>query len=156
MLIICPECNKSVSDKAKTCPNCGYPIEENKSAICIINDIKYDLRDVLNILPKVGDKDTDVHPFYVIGMLRDITQLSPQSAEQLAKIILEAKSIPQEFNGIIEIKESSSNTPKCPTCSSTNIQKIGAGERAVSVTMLGMFSKKINKSFKCKNCGYTW
>jgi len=26
-LIICPECKKGVSDKAITCPNCGYPIE---------------------------------------------------------------------------------------------------------------------------------
>ena len=48
------------------------------------------------------------------------------------------------------------NKPKCPTCSSTNVKKIGTGERAVSVAMLGIFSKKINKSFKCKNCGYTW
>ena len=48
------------------------------------------------------------------------------------------------------------NIPKCPTCSSTNIQRIGTGERAVSVAMLGIFSKKINKSFKCKHCGYTW
>lgn len=48
------------------------------------------------------------------------------------------------------------NKPKCPTCSSTDIQKIGTGERVVSVAMLGIFSKKINKSFKCKNCGYTW
>lgn len=46
--------------------------------------------------------------------------------------------------------------PKCPTCQSTNIQKIGATERVVSVATLGIFSKKINKSFKCKNCGYTW
>ena len=48
------------------------------------------------------------------------------------------------------------NKPKCPTCQSTNVQKIGTGERAVSVAVLGIFSKKINKSFKCKNCGYTW
>lgn len=48
------------------------------------------------------------------------------------------------------------NKPKCPTCSSTNIQKIGTGERVASVAVLGIFSKKINKSFKCKNCGYTW
>lgn len=48
------------------------------------------------------------------------------------------------------------NKPHCPTCNSTNIQKIGAGERIGSVAMLGLFSKKINKSFKCKNCGYTW
>lgn len=27
-LINCPECNKQVSDKAKSCPNCGFPISE--------------------------------------------------------------------------------------------------------------------------------
>jgi TM2 domain-containing membrane protein YozV len=27
MLITCSECGKSVSDKAKSCPNCGVPIE---------------------------------------------------------------------------------------------------------------------------------
>lgn len=27
-LIKCPECGKEVSDKAKTCPNCGCPLEE--------------------------------------------------------------------------------------------------------------------------------
>lgn len=45
---------------------------------------------------------------------------------------------------------------KCPTCQSTNTQKIGTGERVVSVAMIGVFSKKINKSFKCNSCGYTW
>lgn len=47
-------------------------------------------------------------------------------------------------------------TPRCPHCHSSNIQKIGGLERAGSVAMLGVFSKKINKSFKCKSCGYTW
>lgn len=46
--------------------------------------------------------------------------------------------------------------PHCPHCNSTNISKIGAGERAASIAVLGVFSKKINKSFKCKDCGYTW
>ncbi len=44
----------------------------------------------------------------------------------------------------------------CPTCHSTNIQKISTGERIASVGMFGMFSNKINKSYKCKSCGYTW
>lgn len=48
------------------------------------------------------------------------------------------------------------NKPKCPTCQSVNVQKIGTGERVVSVATMGIFSKKINKSFKCKSCGYTW
>lgn len=27
-LIICPECNKEVSDRAKACPHCGFPLNE--------------------------------------------------------------------------------------------------------------------------------
>lgn len=54
------------------------------------------------------------------------------------------------------ILKEKSRTPKCPTCGSTNIKKISTMERAVSVGTLGLFSKKINKSFKCGNCGYTW
>lgn len=50
----------------------------------------------------------------------------------------------------------SSNIPKCPTCSSTNIRKIGAVESGASIALFGIFSKKINKTFKCKDCGYTW
>lgn len=46
--------------------------------------------------------------------------------------------------------------PRCPSCQSTQIRKIDAVERAGSVAFLGIFSRKINKSFKCRNCGYTW
>lgn len=46
--------------------------------------------------------------------------------------------------------------PKCPTCGSTDIKKIGGLERAGSVYMFGIFSKKINKSFECNNCKFTW
>lgn len=48
------------------------------------------------------------------------------------------------------------NTPKCPTCQSTNVKKISGLDRGLSVGIFGLFSKKINKSFKCNSCGYTW
>ena len=48
------------------------------------------------------------------------------------------------------------NIPHCPTCNSTNVKSISGLNHGVSVAMLGIFSKKINKSFECKNCGYTW
>ena len=48
------------------------------------------------------------------------------------------------------------NEPKCPTCGSTNIKKMGGIERGASIAAFGLFSKKINKTFKCSNCGYTW
>lgn len=48
------------------------------------------------------------------------------------------------------------NAPKCPTCSSTDIKIIGTGERMGSIMIFGIMSKKINKTWKCNNCGYTW
>lgn len=53
-------------------------------------------------------------------------------------------------------QQQESNVPKCPHCRSTNIKSISAINRGASIAMLGAFSKKINKSFECKNCGYTW
>lgn len=32
-LINCPECNQEISDKSKTCPNCGYPLEDNNTNV---------------------------------------------------------------------------------------------------------------------------
>lgn len=54
------------------------------------------------------------------------------------------------------ILEEKSRVPKCPTCGSTNIRKMGGVERGASIVAFGIFSKKINKTFKCSNCGYTW
>lgn len=54
------------------------------------------------------------------------------------------------------ILEEQNRVPKCPTCGSTNIRKMGGVERGASIAAFGIFSKKINKTFKCGNCGYTW
>lgn len=54
------------------------------------------------------------------------------------------------------ILEEQSRVPKCPTCHSTNIRKMGGIERGASIYAFGIFSKKINKTFKCNNCGYEW
>lgn len=56
----------------------------------------------------------------------------------------------------LAFKNGGQNLPKCPACGSLNVKKIGSVERAASVGLFGLFSKKINKSFECKNCGYTW
>lgn len=62
----------------------------------------------------------------------------------------------QKQSDVIREQDRESNRPHCPTCGSTNIKIITGTERAVSVIGLGFFSKKINKSYKCKHCGYTW
>ena len=38
MLIICPECNKEISDKAENCIHCGFPLSQIPHGnICIID-----------------------------------------------------------------------------------------------------------------------
>lgn len=53
----------------------------------------------------------------------------------------------------LAFKNGGQNLPKCPTCGSLNVKKIGGVERAASVGLFGLFSKKIGKTFECKNCG---
>lgn len=48
------------------------------------------------------------------------------------------------------------NVPKCPTCGSTNIEKISSFDKAAGAVMFGLFSKTARSQFKCKNCGYKW
>lgn len=46
-LINCPECNREVSDKAKVCPHCGYPIVDDKKVnIVSVNGTEYDISNI--------------------------------------------------------------------------------------------------------------
>lgn len=56
----------------------------------------------------------------------------------------------------INNQQQEDNTPRCPTCKSTNIEKITTLNKVVSIELLGLASNKIGKQFKCKNCGYMW
>ena len=49
-----------------------------------------------------------------------------------------------------------SHIPTCPTCGSTNIQKISGISRAAHGYMFGLFSKTAKSQFCCKNCGFKW
>ena len=141
-LIKCPECNKEISDKAKSCPYCGFPINNN---MCVLNGKECDLSFLLD------------ETYSFVYKVRDMVQLSGTSIGDVRPIvekILETKEIPPTLN-IFRSKEVV-NVPKCPTCGSTNIKRISATERATSILGLGIFSKKINKTYKCLNCNHTW
>lgn len=55
-----------------------------------------------------------------------------------------------------QILEEQTRTPKCPSCGSSNISKIGVVGRAVSFKLVGFASSKIGKTHKCNNCGTMW
>lgn len=47
--------------------------------------------------------------------------------------------------------------PKCPTCGSTALEKIGTTSKVMPLLLFGFYGAgNITKSFKCKSCGYKW
>ena len=46
--------------------------------------------------------------------------------------------------------------PTCPTCGSTNVEKISTAAKVGGAAMFGLLSKTARSQFKCKNCGYKW
>lgn len=54
------------------------------------------------------------------------------------------------------ILEERARVPKCPSCGSSNISKIGVFGRAGAFRLVGFASSKIGKTHKCNHCGTTW
>ena len=157
------------------CPKCGwieYPSpfqqSDNYCEVCghdllIAND-KYDLNlknymNGININTGINLKQNQQRLFEEV--IKPNPEFDPDLYARKDEIIKQKQE--QEMNefrrqtgGASWVDDKIGYKPKCPTCSSTNIRKIGTGERAVSILGLGLFSKKINKTWKCNNCGHTW
>ena len=145
-LKICEICKKNkIDDGVSFSP--GY--------IHYLND---DVTECLDDHPLITTNMT-VDDFIILTKISDSTDFYDAMIELHDKDIIEYELKMSQFRAQVdcqnEIKRQS-NIPKCPHCKSTNIAKISGTERAVSIIGLGIFSKKINKSFKCKDCGYTW
>ncbi len=101
MLIKCSECQKEVSDKAQSCPNCGCPIENSCNVNeCIIDNVKYDIESVIKL------KQNGRH----VAAIKELARICNIE-------VGEAKKIFDRIN--IRVVRSE---PKCPRCGSTNIQ----------------------------------
>ena len=65
-----------------------------------------------------------------------------------------------EFNAKMEhgkaILDEKNRGPKCPSCGSSNVSKIGVAGRAASFALAGFASSKLGKTHKCNHCGTTW
>lgn len=135
-LIQCPECGEKISDKSDKCIHCGFPIKTSSDIFEIIEGKEYKL----NFL-----KDNAISKVDKMRMIKEQTGCDIKAAKNITDKYCPTLT-PEIYN----------NTPKCPTCGSTNIKPITASERATSIVGLGIFSKKINKTYKCLNCKCTW
>lgn len=144
-LIKCPECGKEISNKAKCCIHCGYPLDEISS-----NEYKDILtRECLN-------EKEDTHNFsQKINSSFDKINYTQKQPETLRDLVQKRDSETKNIE-IIESQPIPKSIPKCPTCGSTDISKISTASKAVSVGLFGIFSSKIRKQFHCNSCKYEW
>lgn len=144
-LIKCPECGKEISDKAKCCIHCGYPLDEissNEYKDISTRECLTEKEDTHNFSQKINSSFDKIN----------YTQKQPETLRDLVqKRDSETKNIE-----IVESQPIPKPTPKCPTCGSTDISKISATSKAVSVGLFGIFSPKIRKQFHCNSCKYEW
>lgn len=166
MLIKCPECNKEVSDLSKICVHCGYPLEDwlngtlstdsGNKLYCIINGTKKDVTYFVNKILD-GSWDDDILKFNLRLMEElDVAMLG------FVEAVEECGGAPKEYNATsikeLRCRQRAIQASKihCPNCRSTDVKRISATERAASVIGFGLLSKKINKTYKCNKCKYTW
>lgn len=88
--------------------------------------------------------------------IKDCLSVSDEQYKLLQEIWKDNKTniIPMETNShsTTYIK----NTPKCPTCGSTKVNKISTVKKATGFLAVGVFSSNLGKTMECKNCGYKW
>ena len=85
--------------------------------------------------------------------------IQDEKEKELNRIIETGKTIEQEkveYDRKQKEIESNKTKPRCPTCGSTNIEKISTTSKITGGFLFGVFSSNVRKTFKCKNCGYRW
>ena len=140
----CPICGSTVFNATITiCPKCQNHIKAHSS----IHETKYYQEKSMNMVGNYSyarqiliDEEISQNPLY-----------NPNTTEDNA-----VNEFNEKINNIFEKKESSKNIPKCPTCGSTDINKISAVSKVAGAATFGLFSKTARSQFKCNNCGYKW
>lgn len=92
--------------------------------------------------------------------LSDDRELTSAMLQLKEKDIIEYKMRLQKLKTIklqqkqVKTQQKVQNTPHCPTCGSTNIQKISDTKRWLTTGLFGLASSDVGKTMVCKKCGY--
>lgn len=152
MLMYCKKCGRVVQ-RAKICDICGsimyqVPNQYLMKDVDILIDSKLEDQFIEECIKSSSEFDE-----YLFDN-RD--RIKAQKSAEYERDMAIGDAIRQGADVKTAFRNGGQNMPKCPTCGSTNIRKMGGVERGASIWAFGIFSKKINKTFKCCNCGCTW
>ncbi len=143
----------------------SVPKKSKVKAIKIVNDINQKLslaeaKRIVDTIPQTvitGLIQSDAiklqKEFIAIGSVVEIIvdENTKSKVDILSEIRFDEGKQQERYVQIIE-----DSKPRCPTCGSTNIQKITSTKRWLSTSFFGLASSDVGKTMECKSCGYKW
>lgn len=163
-LTYCWNCSRPIhTDASPTCPFCGVASYEVKQHHCVINGFDYDLTLVAEYYD-AWKRNFLVYEQHSKNLFKSWIGLDEANSQRLWNQIVAKGSIPISYKplAIEEIRaeeaaekvKREAGVPKCPTCGSTNLTKIGAGSRAIDGFFFGRHSVEGRAQWRCENCGH--
>lgn len=80
-------------------------------------------------------------------------QVTPKECEELINAYIHERQVhPKQPPKVVD----ETHAVKCPTCGSTDCERISTASKAVDAAAFGLYGNKRNKQFRCRNCKYMW
>ena len=152
MLMYCKKCGRMVQ-RAKICDICGSVTYQVPTQY-LMKDVDFLIDSKLE--DQFIEECVKSSPEFDEYLFNNRDRIKAQKSAEYERDMAIGDAIRQGADVKTAFRNGGHNMPKCPTCGSLNVRHISGGERVTSVGFFGIFSKKINKTFKCGNCGYTW
>lgn len=138
-IMICPHCGRLAWLPEVTCVHCSYLMTNYRRWIAADDEGKREILSKIN-QPK------EYKPMENQEWLDEADKTDAKIRRYLEK---------EKEQAEIEAAKPK-YVPKCPTCGSPDLEKIGTASKVLDVAFWGFASGKVKKTFHCKNCGYEW
>lgn len=152
MLMYCKKCGRLIQD-SKKCDICGSVTYQVPTQY-LMKDVDFLIDSKLE--DQFIEECVKSSPEFDEYLFNNRDRIKAQKSAEYERDMAIGDAIRQGADVKTAFRNGGQNMPKCPTCGSLNVHHISGGERVASVGFFGIFSKKINKTFKCGHCGYTW
>lgn len=162
-MLVCPICGCEINPfylesyaEKRTILKDGEEIIQYKCKYCDSFMTPVKLKHDFLYYYKKAEEKYDNNGLYMLAILDEIKEYGLFDKEKHQKASDKESEEFRASNKKAEAIRKRENTPKCPTCGSTNIQKISTTSKVVGASLFGLFSKNATSQFKCNNCGYKW
>lgn len=141
-MMYCPFCDKYEPKNEIFCVFCLYPLTP------------YNVWNLKSDKSKEKWKEKQ-KPFGIPRTPKEIMELPEDTYNKLMEHEKRINDFDARYREYLAEKDIP-HIPKCPTCGSPNLSKIGAGSKLLDVAFWGFASGKVRKTFHCDDCGYEW